>query len=293
MKTLPDIGTCPAAGAGVNDWLHTGAIKLFRHLSAEETCEVLAAKVHGCGRTVSAHEIRRQVERGRSWAANGPTRLNWEPGTILPTSFESELRNLKLDEEARTKAISDGPPLGFLYDLSPYRDVEADDMIDALFPGNPWLCCGWTKMEFLCRKREWWRGEFERLQFIVPSPQMAQYGLNDRGVRSEHCKSNCGDRRFIVVEFDSGTKDEQSALLYHLNEFAPLALIVDSGGKSLHGWFYCYLVREEPLRKFFKYARSIGADHTHWTRSQFTRVPNGIRNGVRQHTYYFNPEAIK
>ena len=34
-------------------------------------------------------------------------------------------------------------------------------------------------------------------------------------------------------------RDLCAALLLHLAEKAPLALAVYSGGKSLHGWFYC------------------------------------------------------
>ena len=40
-------------------------------------------------------------------------------------------------------------------------------------------------------------------------------------------------------------RDLCAALLLHLAEKAPLALAVYSGGKSLHGWFYCAGIAEE------------------------------------------------
>jgi hypothetical protein len=43
------------------------------------------------------------------------------------------------------------------------------------------------------------------------------------------------------------------------------------------------------------YAVSLGADHATWLRSQFVRLPDGLRqNGRRQVTYYLDPrKAVK
>jgi hypothetical protein len=85
-----------------------------------------------------------------------------------------------------------------------------------------------------------------------------------------------------------------AALLLHLAEKAPLALVVYSGGKSLHGWFYCAGVAEEKIFRFMQYASSLGADPANRTRSQFARMPDGLReNGRRQTVYFFNPGVVK
>jgi hypothetical protein len=85
-----------------------------------------------------------------------------------------------------------------------------------------------------------------------------------------------------------------SVLLLHLAEKAPLALVVHSGRKSLHGWFNCAGVSEEKVWRFFSYAVSLGADRANWTRSQFARMPDGLReNGRRQTVYFLNPEVIE
>ena len=131
---------------------------------------------------------------------------------------------------------------------------------------------------------------------------------------SAHAVSNTGPRRFLIVEFDfeAGTSKEEAllldrlateerdvkdlcaALLLHLAERAPLALAVYSGGKSLHGWFYCAGVPEERLWRTFHYAVSLGADRANWTRSQFARMPDGLRdNGNRQTAYFLNPGVVK
>ena len=131
------------------------------------------------------------------------------------------------------------------------------------------------------------------MQLIVPSPMSATRGTTKEGRESAHCLDNTGPRRFLVVEFDKGSFDEHAALLWHLSDFAPLATAVHSGGKSLHGWFYCQGEPEDKLRRFMSYAESLGADRATWTRSQFVRMPGGTRDGgCRQSVFYFAPDTV-
>ena len=103
-----------------------------------------------------------------------------------------------------------------------------------------------------------------------------------------------GKRRFLIVEFDTGTTDEHAALLVHLAQRAPLTLAVHSGSRSLHGWFHCAEAAEEKVSRFFRYAVSLGADRATWTRSQLVRMPGGLRdNGNKQTVYFFNPGVIQ
>jgi hypothetical protein len=204
-----------------------------------------------------------------------------------------------------------------LWEASPVRldsnEPNTDEIIDLLFPGNPLLCCGWSRYHFDTRARTHWH-KLQDLQFIVPSPMAAPRGLTQHDKLSAHALSNTGPRRFLIVEFDFDSSDSAqearflerfateardvrdlcAALLLRLAEKAPLALVVHSGGKSLHGWFYCAGVPEEKVRRFFSYAVSLGADRANWTLSQFARMPDGLReNGRRQTVYFFNPETVK
>ena len=121
----------------------------------------------------------------------------------------------------------------------------------------------------------------------------ATTGITQEGRESEHTLSNTGPRRFLIVEQDGGGADEQAAVLLHLARRAPLALAVHSGGKSIHGWFFCEGQSEERLRKFMRYAVTLGADPATWTRSQFVRMPGGTRdNGRPQTIYFFNPDIL-
>ncbi len=195
------------------------------------------------------------------------------------------------------RAICDrGSGLVDLWEASPVR-IESnipltDEIIDTLFPGNPLLCCGWSRHRFETRPRRNWH-KMDRLQLIVPNPMTERDGITLEGKSSQHTLSNTGPRRFLVIEQDRGDIDEQSAILIRLAEKAPLALVVHSGGKSLHGWFHCEGVSEEITKPFMDYAVSLGADPATWTRLQFIRMPDGLRNnGKRQAVYFFNPNVI-
>jgi hypothetical protein len=200
--------------------------------------------------------------------------------------------------EQREAIITNGRGLVDLWEISPIRFEDnashTEDIIDQLFPGNPLLCCGKSNSEFDTKPREQWRGEFPGLQLIVPNVMSAITGITRNGRKSKHSLVNTGNRCFLIIEFDLGTADEHAALLLHLAERAPLALAVHSGAKSLHGWFYCKGQAEARLECFMRYAVSLGADRATWTRSQFVRMPDGVReNGQRQVVYFFNPGVLR
>ncbi len=105
-------------------------------------------------------------------------------------------------------------------------------------------------------------------------------------------------KALLVVEFDNGSLDQHAALLSNFARYEPrsgwLVLAVHSGGKSLHGWFYCAGQPEDRLQRFMGYAVSPGADRAAWTRSQFVGMPDGSRdNGQRQAVFCFNPRPFE
>lgn len=185
-------------------------------------------------------------------------------------------------------------------------------VIDILFPGNPLLCCGWSRHRFDTRARDHWY-RMDTLEFIVPNPMNERKGLTLRGKFSAHALSATGPRRFLVVEFDfdarksvaakrflarlqsdgRDVRDLCAALLLHLAEKEPMAMAVHSGRRSMHGWFFCAGVSEDRVRHFMEYAVCLGADAATWTRSQFVRMPDGLRNRrTRQPILFLNPEVV-
>lgn len=78
---------------------------------------------------------------------------------------------------------------------------------------------------------------------------------------------------------------------------APLVLVVFSGNKSLHAWFYCDGESEDvesALHNFMRYAAMLGADTATYTRSQFVRMPGAVRLETKkqQTIHYLNTKEI-
>jgi hypothetical protein len=143
-------------------------------------------------------------------------------------------------------------------------------------------------------------------------------GITAEGKQSHRSLDNTGPRRFLVVEFDFVSGNENgndapatlmlrrlaqdgiavsdlcAALHAELAKLRPLALVVHSGGKSLHGWYPCNGEAEDSvMNRFMRYAVSLGADPATDMRAQLVRMPDGIREtGERQRVLYFNPTVV-
>jgi hypothetical protein len=284
----------PRAGEGVHGWLFRVARQLHAHLPAGEIVRLLESQVATCGRHVPRNEIVSAVRNSLACAWQPSQLANQKPVAKWPP----------VNQEQREAIIKDGGGLVDLWELSPVRiednDQHTEEIVDRLFPGNPLLCCGRSNSHFETKPREAWRGQLTGLQLIVPSPMSALLGRkkNPKAGENElsaHTLDNTGPRRFLVVEFDEGTPDEHSALLLHLaTSYAPMVCALHSGNKSMHGWFYCAGQPEDRLYRFMRYAVSLGADHATWSRSQFVRMPDGVRdNGKRQTVFYFNPQPLE
>jgi hypothetical protein len=274
----------PRAGEGVHGWLYNVARNLHAHLPAPEIVVLLESRVQGCGRHVSRKEIEDAVKNALACA--------WQPhGNAAPV--QSAAKWPRVNQEQRDAIVRDNGGVADLWELSRPRiednEQHTEEIVDRLFPGNPFLCCGKSSSVFDTKPREDWRGQMSALALIVPSPMSAIEGVTKDGKPSKHTLSNTGNRRFLICEFDTGTADEHAALLLHLAGYAPLVCAVHSGNKSLHGWFYVHGQPDAKIEKFFRYAVSLGADDQLWCKSQFCRMPDGTRaNGQRQTVFFLN-----
>jgi hypothetical protein len=255
----------PPAGEGkTNTWVFRAALACVNAgLSDEEAAEMIEDEIN---RDPEPNEIKRALQnaRRRGSHTSGP---QWP----LPNYF-------LISQIAKA-----GPTVAEITNVE-LGEPKTEEIIDALFPGNPLLCVGKSKRIFATRRREAWRGKLHHLSLIVPSPMSAVSGITQEGRLSAKSNDNTGPRRYLVVEFDKGTLDSMAARLWHLKERKPLKMVVHSGGKSLHGWFPC----NGDMEEFFRYAVSIGADNATWTRSQFVRMPDGQREpGCRQRVIFY------
>jgi len=274
---FPKVKDCPPAGQGVHYWIFHVACTFTKAGIPEgkisKYCEERGT------RTLQPNEVENAI------------------GSYKKLRKRKSRPSIKLDQKLIKKTLRTGPSLLKLKNISPVKtptELSAGRYVDILFPDNCLICCGASSHTFTTRQKNEWFDKLHRLQFIVPSPMSTKMGFTQSGKPSSHTLSNTGDRRFLVVEFDDGTLDEQAAILHHLRTKFPLTLVVFSGSKSLHGWFYVQRSNEHHIREFFSYACKLGADPATWTKSQFVRIPNGKRkSGERQTVHYFNPKTIK
>lgn len=208
------------------------------------------------------------------------------------------------DAEAIRRILATGEGTADLFHCSPDDPAghNAEELIDSLFPGNPWLCVADDQRKAITERREALRGRLGELQFIVPNPMSGPTGKTQEGRKSARCLDNTGPRRFLVIECDFKPDDTEgrarpadlcAGVILHLARFAPLVMAVHSAGKSVHGWFACAGQAETALRRFMNYAVTLGADRATWTRCQFVRMPEGQRaNGGRQYLLFWNPTLL-
>lgn len=315
---VPTLRACPSTGNGVHPWLFKTATLLHKFgCKPDQIFSLLKEHSSDCGREVPDSEIEDAVR-------------NSSPNNAGAWGVPSSQGKMASRAKSPAAATPDYQRIGHigmnglrvaqLKAASPFKCCHGvpgtEAVIDKLFLGNPLLCCGSTK-QFYTRSREGWRGSLSGLPLIVPSPMSAPYGRTKGGKGSARCLDNTGPRRYLVVEFDfkvdennpaaseqnnmlatlleSGRtiKDLCASLIAEIAKHHPLALVVDSGGKSLHAWLPTRGLDENYWRHQMDNFLVLGADPATFTRCQMVRMPGGTReNGNHQEIIYFNPEVL-
>jgi hypothetical protein len=99
----------------------------------------------------------------------------------------------------------------------------------------------------------------------------------------QRSNANCNGTRFLVIESDTLAKDEVGAVFAYLNRRLHFNLhaVVDTAGKSLHGWFDA--PRDKRIEARLKAVLTVfGCDPKLFTYSQPVRVPGAFRDGRLQ-----------
>ncbi len=281
-----EIPTCPPAGEGVHRWLMEAAWACRKAgLSPDVAAQELEDRM--TRRPNSQNEIEDAVRKAfDAQRVIWHSKRNWQAPAKWPEANAEQIEAV----------AASGLGIADLWEASPIRfgddKPHTAEILERLFPNDPWLCVG-SKYKFSTLHLSQFKTAAEAIEQIVPSPMLSKWGRTKEGKESQHTLEATGARRFLVIEGDGTSRDHQAAILLHLAERAPLSMVVDSGGKSLHGWFFVAGKTDEQLAPFFRLACTLGADKGMWLRSQFVRMPDGTRNnGNRQHILFFNPEAI-
>lgn len=266
----------PAPGENRHTWLFSVAAS-FKAQGADmdDVQRRLEAAAIKAGWTDRAPEIARDIAKLKN------TTVEYAEKVWMPVP----------DEAARVRAMQTRPMFTTTgTGLTPY------DVLPYLFRPGSWVCMAPDKTHATTQRLEDVLPVADRMPFVVANPMRASHGRTQEGNLSSRCLDNATtseNRKFIVVEFDTGdTPDHQAAMLTALHsDDAPLALVVFSGGKSLHGWFNVRSLPPPAKLRLFRRAVIIGADASLWDPSKLVRMPGGLRDTVtRQTILFWEPE---
>ena len=114
---------------------------------------------------------------------------------------------------------------------------------------------------------EWLQEKFCPGLFICPT--IFKLGSHSR------CKDNVTQRRFLVVESDTLDRNQVCAVFHWIEQFTRLRAIVDTAGRSLHGWFE--VPPEDTMDQLKTILPVFGCDPALFKLAQPCRLPGAAR----------------
>jgi hypothetical protein len=170
---------------------------------------------------------------------------------------------------------------------SPLRvaEREADDQFRTWLRLWPAHCHVWIGDVFSSGKPEH-RTNFRPVaDWYQIGPVMGNFtcGSSFKPGSYQRSNANCNGTRFLVIESDTLAKDEVGAIFAYLNRRLHFNLhaVIDTAGKSLHGWFDA--PRNPRIEARLKAVLTVfGCDPKLFTYSQPVRVPGAYRDGKLQ-----------
>jgi hypothetical protein len=127
-------------------------------------------------------------------------------------------------------------------------------------------------------------------QSKAPAPFICPAAFKNTSIARSN--DNILARRFLVVESDVLSKDQVGAIFKWLRDKVGLELvaIVDTAGKSLHGWFR-YPEHEFIVDELKLVLPALQCDPKLFTASQPVRLPGALREGKFQKLVYLSKEV--
>ncbi|WP_367872339.1 hypothetical protein [Luteolibacter sp. Populi] len=179
------------------------------------------------------------------------------------------------------------------------QDIPSAEILAALFSPEEFVGLKATNQSRASRCRvanlpAFFSAASEPIQFVASSPISGSLGRTQDGGLSYVAKECVPVQRFVVVEFDDVPIAAQFGRVLFLKriaaQHAPLAMVLMSGGKSVHSWFMPLSAEATDALKTA--AVKLGADPAAFRSNQLVRCPNQLRdNGHMQSLLWLSPVA--
>ena len=194
--------------------------------------------------------------------------------------------------EATVMDIIEASPIRLLDD--PKRDGRV--MLECLYHMDEFVFIGdtYSTSENVMTVEDWLAKDISRYPFIMLNPLTGEYGHTSEGKESKRCEEAVKVGRYLLLEMDDTPRDEQVGIAMGMIEHGyPVALIVDSGNKSLHVWLRVDCPKEkwetDVRRDIFEAKLSeFGIDPACKNISRLSRLGGHVRGETnrRQNIYY-------
>ena len=142
----------------------------------------------------------------------------------------------------------------------------------------------WIKNHFTPPVSSMWTNKDSKGAYVRINPCIEENG-SDSGV---------ANFRHVLVEMDEKTKDEQWTILKESK--LPLSVVIDSGGKSLHGWVRVDASNKEEWNErrdvVYRQLEALGIDPKNKNASRFSRLAGVMRNGNEQKLLAINVGSV-
>jgi hypothetical protein len=185
-------------------------------------------------------------------------------GNVYRKQLEEMIAN-RLNQLVQTESV----------ELPKLVRMSIREAIKGLFPDDGLLLItpqlNWQK--FNIRTRNEWLADYQE---VLKCSYVSSNYLSRDDVNCSYAGMEGIHRRWIVIEDDKLTLEQQMWIHTELGKKHRLCCVCFSGGKSLHGWYHVQGYSEAEC--FELYAEAIGlgiSDCNTWTMSQPVRLPNG------------------
>ncbi len=135
------------------------------------------------------------------------------------------------------------------------------------------------------RMRDRWLAEPPLPTWPLTCPATFHPGISSR------CDANVLTKPYLVVESDTLNRNDVCAVFRWTEQFTRLRAIVDTAGKSLHGWFE--FPAKVVLEELAVILPGFGCDPALFGLSQPCRLPGAYRDGRYQSLLYLDLEDLK
>ena len=188
-----------------------------------------------------------------------------------------------------------------IMEASPIRLLEPPSMdgyivLETLYARDEFVFIGdtYSKSPNVLTVNQWLQRPADNFPFIMLNPLTGEYGHTSEGRESKRCEEAVKVGRYLLLEMDGTPRDEQVGIIMGMIERGwPVALVVDSGNKSLHTWVHVDCPKEqweERIRKkvFEGTLAGFGIDPACKNISRLSRFGGHLRKqtGRRQTVYY-------